>query len=466
MPKKFVFGNQAVTAYDRRGKAVNVAPAMNLAGGTVNIMIWGEISDWWGVNSRDVYWALKGQNVSQINVFISSPGGEPDQAFVIHDMLQGHPANVTAYLVGQCASAATIVSCSADEVVISNQCIYMIHKPNWGLWGDADELRKGAEILDKYQSLIINVYKRKTGIEESRLNELMNAETWFEPSEALALGFVDSVVDHIEVDFLLPTTGADSPDTESSTFDNVSTYRVAALAALEMGMRPANKADIQKFVPRTKSNTMFGKDFFTNILNFLNGEKALAKNADVDELAQTLADDETLTAGLETSAVAALVKAEVAALVKAEVAKNKAEALTIEALAALVEGATPEAKQKIAVALNQKPVEAKKATAKKADGDDDEESGDEEEEEDGLAALNKKFGDLQAELAKMKKGGSPTSSTNGGSSVKDSAKPTTKEGRADAAKKQLVLSALEKNTITREQYKNITGEEAPTRSKG
>src|SRR5690606_7874215 len=183
---------------------------------------------------------------------------EPDQAFVIHDMLQGHPANVTAYLVGQCASAATIVSCSADEVVISNQCIYMIHKPNWGLWGDADELRKGAEILDKYQSLIINVYKRKTGIEESRLNELMNAETWFEPSEALALGFVDSVVDHIEVDFLLPTTGANSPDTESSTFDNVSTYRVAALAALEMGMRPANKADIQKFVPRTKSNTMFG----------------------------------------------------------------------------------------------------------------------------------------------------------------------------------------------------------------
>src|SRR5690606_27576607 len=295
-----------------------------------------------------------------------------------------------------------------------------IHKPSWGLWGDADELRKGAEILDKYQSLIINVYKRKTGIEESRLNELMNAETWFEPSEALALGFVDSVVDHIEVDFLLPTTGADSPDTEPSTFDNVSTYRVAALAALEMGMRPANKADIQKFVPRTKSNTMFGKDFFTNILNFLNGEKALAKNADVDELAQTLADDETLTAGLETSAVAALVKAEVAALVKAEVAKNKAEALTIEALAALVEGATPEAKQKIAVALNQKPVEAKKATAKKADGDDDEESGDEEEEEDGLAALNKKFGDLQAELAKMKKGGSPTSSTNGGSSVKDS----------------------------------------------
>src|SRR5690606_16730621 len=216
----------------------------------------------------------------------------------------------------------------------------------------------------------------------------------------------------------------------------------------------------------TKSNTMFGKDFFTNILNFLNVEKALAKNADVDELAQTLADDETLTAGLETSAVAALDKAEVAALVKAGVAKNKAEALTIEALAALVEGATPEAKQKIAVALNQKPVEAKKATAKKADGDDDEESGDEEEEEDGLAALNKKFGDLQAELAKMKKGGSPTSSTNGGSSVKDSAKPTTKEGRADAAKKQLVLSALEKNTITREQYKNITGEEAPTRSKG
>lgn len=72
---KASFGKRAVVALDRAGKQVeNITPAMNLAGGTVNVMIFGEISEWWGVNKSDVYWALKDRQISQINVFISSPG--------------------------------------------------------------------------------------------------------------------------------------------------------------------------------------------------------------------------------------------------------------------------------------------------------------------------------------------------------------------------------------------------------
>lgn len=453
MPKKFVFGKQAVAAFDRKGKALNVAPAMNIAGGTVNIMIWGEISEWWGVNSRDVYWALKGQNISQINVFISSPGGEIDQAFVIHDMLLGHPANVTAYLVGQCASAATIISCSADEVIMSNQCIYMIHKPQWICWGDADAMGKAQEILNKYQSLIVNVYKRKTGMAADILNDLMNEETWFEPTEALALGFVDRVVDTIEVDFLLPTTGTaqmDNPDT--NTFDNTNIYRVAALAALQKGLTPYNKAAARK-LSRTKSNTMFGKDFFTNILNFLNGEKALAKNADVDDLAETLAGDEDLAQTLQNSAIESAVNT--------AVAKVKPTALTMESLVALVEKAGDEDKAKIAAALNIKPAEAKKPAANKTEGEGGEDDEDEDEDDNYTALKNKLEGALN-EIAKLKKGGSPTTDSNGKSSVK----PKTgdkEDGKIPKAQLDIALNALKKNQITREQFKNITGQEAPAR---
>lgn len=454
MPKKFVFGKQAVTAFDRKGKALNVAPAMNLAGGTVNIMIWGEISEWWGVNSRDVYWALKGQNLSQINVFISSPGGEIDQAFVIHDMLLGHPANVTAYLVGQCASAATIVACAADEVVMSNQCIYMIHKPQWVCWGDADAMGKAEEILNKYQSLIVNVYKRKTGMDDKALNDLINEETWFEPTEALALGFVDEIVDSIQVDFLLPTTGADQmAGDEQYTFDNASTYRVAAMAALKQGLRPANKADIRKYSRTKLTNTMFGKDFFTNILNYLHGEKALAKTADVEELAETLAGDEDLVKNLEGAAIKNAVKE--------EVGKIKPEAITMEGLVALIEKASDEDKSKIAAALNIKPAESKKPTAKKTDGDEDGDDSEEEEGED-FAALNKKFDEMRAELAKLKKGGSPLTDTNGKSSVKPKS-GAKEEGKIPQAQIDIALNALKKGTITREQFKNITGQDVPAR---
>jgi hypothetical protein len=251
----------------------------------------------------------------------------------------------------------------------------------------------------------------------------------------------------------LPTTGTTHIDNqEANTFDNANTYRVAALAALQKGLTPYNKAAARK-LSRTKSNTMFGKDFFTNILNFLNGEKALAKNADVDDLAETLAGDEDLAQTLQNSAIESAVNT--------AVAKVKPTALTMESLVALVEKAGDEDKAKIAAALNIKPAEAKKPAAKKTEGEDGEDDEDEGEDDNYTALKNQLQGALN-EIAKLKKGGSPTTDTNGKSSVK----PKTgdkEDGKIPQAQLDIALNALKKNQITREQFKNITGQEAPAR---
>jgi ATP-dependent Clp protease, protease subunit len=468
MPKKFSFGSHAVKALSRSNKPVNITPAMNLAGGTVNIMIFGEISSWWGVNKDDVYWALKGRNISQVNVFISSPGGEIDESFVIHDMLKGHPATTTAYLVGQCASAATLIACACDTVIMSNQCIYMIHKPMWGVWGNADALTKGAEILDKYQSIITDIYVRRTGLSADVVTDLMNAETWFEPKEALSMGFIDSVVDNIEVDFLLPTTGVDAEDSDIQIdiFTNSGAYRAAAVNFIEKGLRPIKTAEVKNICKSKKSRTMFGTEFFKNILNSLLGEKALAKGADIDDLADTLAADEDLIKDLSDVAITNAVKA--------EVAKAAPKALTIEALAGLVSGATAEQKETLAKALNVTPPAkeaAKKAAippAAKADADPDDEEGEEGEEgatNDPIDKLTKTMNAAIADIAALKKGGTVTAPTNGASSVTDKKKDAPKQGKAENAKREIVLAALKSNKITREQFKQITGEEAPVRQK-
>jgi ATP-dependent protease ClpP protease subunit len=445
---KASFGKRAVVALDRAGNQVeNISPAMNLAGGTVNIMIFGEISEWWGVNKSDVYWALKDRQVSQINVFISSPGGEVDEAFVIHDMLAGHPANVTAYLVGQCASAATIISCSANEVLMSAQCLFMIHKPTWFQWGDAESLRKGADILDKYQSLIIGVYKRKTGMPDDRLNELMNAETWFEPSEALALGFVDQIVDNIEVDFLLPTTGVNNPNEEmDGIFDSARSYTDAATLALEHNLRPANKADISKFVNKRKNKAM--NEFFKGILNFLNGKGALAPNTNVDTLADDMAANEALNTAAENETVNNAVKKAVANL--------QPTAITMEGVLNMVEKASDEDKAKLAKALNLEPV------ADKASDEETDEGGG-SITEDVVMTLTTKVNDLIAEIANLKKPGSVSSPTNGGKPTGD--KPTGKEAKISDHKKKIALDSFRAGKINAEMYTKITGEEPPVRER-
>ena len=137
---KFEFGKNPVMA----------ANAAN--GGTLNMYVFGEIGNWWGLNKNEVLLSLKGKKYSQINLVISSNGGDLAEALVIRDLLKAYPANVTTYLTGLCASAATILSDAGNHVVMSKMCIFMVHKPLFG-WtgGNADDLRRDADLLDKWE---------------------------------------------------------------------------------------------------------------------------------------------------------------------------------------------------------------------------------------------------------------------------------------------------------------------------
>jgi hypothetical protein len=56
----------------------------------------------------------------------------------------------------------------------------MIHKPSSIAWGNADEMRKEADVLDGCQKVILTTYMQHTkeGVTEEQINDLINAETW------------------------------------------------------------------------------------------------------------------------------------------------------------------------------------------------------------------------------------------------------------------------------------------------
>ena len=75
----------------------------------------------------------------------------------------------------------------------------MIHNA-WGkTMGEAGDMRKTAELLDKLSDEIANVYEKKTGLNLGTIKEMMNQETWFNAEEALEYGFIDRVSDAIKV---------------------------------------------------------------------------------------------------------------------------------------------------------------------------------------------------------------------------------------------------------------------------
>ena len=120
------------------------------------------------------------ENVSKINVHINSGGGSVFGGIAIYNMLKRFDAEITVYVEGLAASIASVIAMAGDKIIIPANAQMMRHKPSSCAWGNADEMRIEADILDGCQKVILTTYMEhaKDGVTEEQINDLINAETW------------------------------------------------------------------------------------------------------------------------------------------------------------------------------------------------------------------------------------------------------------------------------------------------
>ena len=159
---------------------------------SAEIMLYDEIG-WLGVTAAQFKQELDAITVPNITLRVNSPGGEIFDSLAIFNAIREHPATVTARVDGLAASMASVIALAADRVEMADNAFYMIHNP-WSLVvGNAADMRKEADILDKVTGSLLSIYGEKTGLPEDELQALLGAETWFTAAEALEAGFVDAV---------------------------------------------------------------------------------------------------------------------------------------------------------------------------------------------------------------------------------------------------------------------------------
>ena len=166
------------------------------ANDTAEISIYDEIG-FWGVSAASFAQDLKncGNNLKQINLHIHSPGGDVFDGIAIYNLLKNHPANVTVYIDGLAASMASVIAMAGNEVIMPENAMMMIHKP-WGIQGgDAEDMRKYADLLDKVENTLIPAYATKTGKTPEELAEMLSAETWLNGKECVEQGFADKLAE-------------------------------------------------------------------------------------------------------------------------------------------------------------------------------------------------------------------------------------------------------------------------------
>ena len=109
------------------------------------------------------------------------------------------PQKVTTRIEGIAASMASVIALAGDVVTMSENSLYMIHNVWGGEVGDAKDLRKAADLMDKMGDRLVSIYMSKSGKSEEQIRSWMNEETWFNSSEAVENGFVDKIEEPIKL---------------------------------------------------------------------------------------------------------------------------------------------------------------------------------------------------------------------------------------------------------------------------
>ncbi len=167
-----------------------------------DIYVYGEIGDSWGDDGmtpaklRDELGKADGADVV---IHVNFGGGDVFDANTMAELIRSYRGRTHARIEGLAASAASYFALTADDVSMSENALFMIHNPYAFCVGEACDMRKTADMLDKVRSTIANQYERKTGMDRARIEALMDEETYMDAETARDMGFVDSLFESEKV---------------------------------------------------------------------------------------------------------------------------------------------------------------------------------------------------------------------------------------------------------------------------
>ena len=173
------------------------APSANGADTDTTISLFDVIGeDGWtgsGVTANRISAALRSIGNKDITVRINSPGGDMFEGIAIYNLLRAHPARVAVEVLGWAASAASIIAMAGDDIAMGLGSFMMVHNA-WGVViGNRHDMREAATLFDQFDAAIVDIYQARTGMNRADIEQLMDAETFMTPAQAVEYGFADAI---------------------------------------------------------------------------------------------------------------------------------------------------------------------------------------------------------------------------------------------------------------------------------
>lgn len=135
-----------------------------------------------------------------IALYINSPGGSVSAAFAMYDTMRLIPNDVATLAMGLAASAGQFLLSAGTpgkRNVMAHARVLM-HQPSGGIGGTAVDIAIQAENLAHTKRTMQALIAEHTGQRVETIERDSDRDRWFTAQEALAYGFVDRVVEHLD----------------------------------------------------------------------------------------------------------------------------------------------------------------------------------------------------------------------------------------------------------------------------
>lgn len=297
---------------------------------SVEISIYDEIGDY-GTSAKDFIEEVKNVSERDITLRINSVGGSVFDGLAIYNTLRSHRGYVNIKIEGLAASISTVIAMAGDNIEMSENGFFMIHNPFGQSAGEAVDMRKTADLLDKIKDEIIEIYQRKTNLSYDELSSMMDKETWLSSQEAVELGFVNNITEAMKV----------AASFDLSKFSNVNEKEVNDKLGLINNQKSLKMTEELKTwfngVKEEILNAVKGEDVVSSPTKevsvlFSDNEEVVNKFSELEENAISLREEKEELAGLvgEKEGTIADLTNKVSEL-EAKLAKSEATETVVEA---------------------------------------------------------------------------------------------------------------------------------------
>lgn len=213
------------------------------------ISIYDEIGVW-GVTAQAFINDLKNLgDVKSIVLSVNSPGGSVFDGLAIYNALKNvrnKGVHIKGRVMGIAASAASFVIMAANEIEMPENAMMMVHYASGLAWGNAEEMRDTADILDKIDASIVGIYTARTGKSEEDVRALLAAETYLTAAEAKAKGFADTVTENVKATASFELDRL--PDSVKALFKNAQPVEQAADPVVEPTLPAVESTPLAKSI--------------------------------------------------------------------------------------------------------------------------------------------------------------------------------------------------------------------------